>query len=99
MPIRIRAVGIALCVPLPGLVSSSEADNLKSAIQAIRQVGPDAKGSAEAAQAWRTLAAAQVEQLPLILGGMDGATPLARNWLRSAVDEVVDQAQRAKKPL
>jgi hypothetical protein len=40
-----------------------------------------------------------VEQLPLLLAGMDGATPLARNWIRAAVDEIVDSAERGKKPL
>jgi hypothetical protein len=30
---------------------------------------------------------------------MDGATPLARNWIRAAVDEIVERAERDKKPL
>ena len=45
------------------------------------------------------LAKTPIEQLPLLLAGMDGATPLARNWIRAAVDEIVERAERGKKPL
>src|SRR5262245_57765308 len=96
---RFAAVFAALCVAMPSLVRSAEVEDLKSAIHTIRQVGPEAKGSAEAAVAWMVLATAPVEQLPLLLAGMDGATPLARNWIRAAVDEVMEVADRGKKPL
>jgi hypothetical protein len=81
------------------LVRSADSDDLKSAIHTIRQVGPDGKGSAEAAGAWKLLAKSPIEQLPLLLAGMDGATPLARNWIRAAVDEIVESAEQGKKPL
>ena len=80
-------------------VVPAENEDLKSAIHVIRQVGPDGKGSAEAARAWKVLVKTPIEQLPLLLAGMDGATPLARNWIRTAVDEIVDRAERGKKPL
>ncbi len=96
---RFAAIITALSVVTPAVVRSAESEDLKSAIHTIRQVGPEGKGSAEAAVAWKVLAKTPIEQLPLLLAGMDGATPLARNWIRAAVDEIVESAERGKKPL
>ena len=96
---RFTAIITALSVVTPSVVHSDEREDLKSAIHTIRQVGPEGKGSAEAAGAWKVLARTPIEQLPLLLAGMDGATPLARNWIRAAVDEIVERAGRGKKPL
>src|SRR4051794_21429251 len=93
------AVITALSVVIPAVLRSAENENLKSALHTIRRVGPEGKGSAEAAGAWKVLARTPIEQLPLLLAGMDGATPLARNWIRAAVDEIVDSAERGKKQL
>src|SRR5580704_8582957 len=98
MILRFAAI-IALSVVTPAAVRSGESEDLKSAIHTIRRVGPDGKGSAESAEAWKVLAKTPVEQLPQLLVGMDGATPLARNWIRAAVDEIVESAERGKKPL
>ncbi|HEY1375335.1 MAG TPA: hypothetical protein VGF55_00995 [Gemmataceae bacterium] len=73
--------------------------DLARAIAAVRGVGPNGQGTAAAAQAWKRLAAADVAELPALLAGMDGASPLARNWLRSAIDPVLDRAARDKKPV
>jgi hypothetical protein len=72
---------------------------LKDLIEAVRRAGPDGEGSAEAAKAWRQLAAVGPADLPTLLVGMDGAGPLARNWLRSAIDRVLEQAATSKQPL
>src|SRR6476659_8292616 len=96
---RFAVTIIALSVVALTVVPSAESEDLKSAIHTIRQVGPEGKRSAEAAGAWKVLARTPIEQLPLLLAGMDGATPLARNWIRAAVDEIVDNAERGKKPL
>jgi hypothetical protein len=73
--------------------------DLKGPIEVLRGVGPNGKGSAEAARAWRELAAADIARLPEVLAGMDGAGPLARNWLRSAVDQILERARVDKKPV
>src|SRR5215469_16926360 len=93
------AIVVALAVATPSVARSGDNDDLKSAIHTIRRVGPDGKGSADAARAWKVLVKTPIEQLPLLLAGMDGASPLARNWIRAAVDEIVDSAERGKKPL
>ena len=78
---------------IAGLAPAGGAD-LRSAIDVIRGVGPNSQGSAPAAQAWRQLAGAEAGQLPELLAGMDGTSALARNWLRSALDEVIVRAHR-----
>ncbi len=55
-------------------------------LAAIRSVGPEGRGNAEAAAAWKKLAAGDANTLVPLLGGMDGANDLALNWLRAAVD-------------
>ena len=96
---RFAAIFTALSLVMTPVVRSDEIENLKSAIHVIRQVGPEGKGSAEAAGAWKVLSGTPIEWLPSLLTGMDGATPLARNWIRAAVDEIVERAERGKKPL
>jgi hypothetical protein len=73
--------------------------SLNNAITAVRRTGPDGEGSDAAAKAWRELAAAGAEDLPALLAGMDGASPLARNWLRSAIDCVLERAASTRQPL
>jgi hypothetical protein len=63
-------------------------------IAAIRAVGDAGQGSGPAANAWRALSLASPEQIPVILAGMDGANALAHNWLRAAVDAVVERARQ-----
>jgi hypothetical protein len=72
--------------------------SLKDAIAAVRRAGPDGEGSGAAAKAWRRLAAAGTDDLPALLAGMDGASPLARNWLRTAIDRVLERAAANRRP-
>jgi hypothetical protein len=71
--------------------------DLAKAIIAVRGAGPNGQGAAVAAAAWKRLAAADVAELPELLAGMDGASPVARNWIRAAIDPVLDRAGRDKK--
>ncbi|MBU6276701.1 MAG: hypothetical protein KGQ61_08685 [Planctomycetes bacterium] len=59
-----------------------------AALDTLRQVDHEGKGNAAAGTAWPVVAAAGVESLPRVLAAMDGANPLAFNWLRTAVDAV-----------
>jgi hypothetical protein len=68
------------------------ASPVTDAIPAIRAVDHEGKGNAAAAKAWAVLSAADASALPDILAAMDGANPLAANWLRAAVDAVVTRA-------
>lgn len=79
----------AACAALLLLATRLPAAPVAEALPAIRAVDHEGKGNAAAARAWQVLAAADAEALPEILAGMDGANPLAANWLRAAIDAVV----------
>ena len=86
-PAALGAVAFLLALP-GGAVASPVTD----ALPAIRGVDHEGKGNAAAAKAWGVIAAAEAAALPDILAGMDGANPIAANWLRSAIDAVVTKA-------
>lgn len=73
--------------------------DLSPAITAMRAVGPDGQGAEAAAKAWLSLCQADIAQVPDLLAAMDGANPLAKNWLRAAVDAVRDRGRAQGKPL
>ena len=62
-------------------------------------MGPEGQGHAEATRAWSQLAQRPAADLPALLAAMDGANPLARNWLRAAVDTLADRALASGEPL
>lgn len=80
-----------------GLVGSARgANDLGPAIETLRAVEREGKGNVAASKAWSQLtASASSDQLPVILEGLDGASPLAANWLRAAVDAVAERGLRA----
>ena len=73
--------------------------DLARSISDIRAAGPNGQGSAVAAKAWKRVADADASDLPALLAGMDSASSLARNWLRAAIDPVLERATAANKPL
>jgi hypothetical protein len=66
-------------------------DELAGQLKTIRAVGPKGQGHLAAKAAWKQLAKADAEKLPQVLAGMDGAGPLAQNWLRAAVDAIAER--------
>lgn len=88
------------------LISSVGAADVASAelgttalLKKIQAVGPKGKGHKQAIDAIQKLSAADVSELPQILTGMDGAGPLATNWIRAAVESVVQSAASEGKDL
>ena len=67
------------------------ADELPATIEAIRSIGPLGKNSPAAGQAWADLAKSDADQLTTILRGMQGANPLARNYLRAAFEAIAER--------
>lgn len=92
-----RLIAIGLAVSL--LSSNVGAATTAEAVQTIRTVGAEGRGNADASVAMRELAKAGARDLTTILAGMDGASPLALNWLRSAVESIVAREQAAGRPL
>ena len=61
------------------------AGNLSKPLEALRAVQKEGQGNAEASKAWQEITKADASNLPEVLQGMNGANPLAENWLRAAV--------------
>ncbi len=86
---------IAAILIMQGTAGAAE---LSTALKQLRAVGPKGAGHKEAGVAWKTVAAAPASDLPTVLAAMDGAGPLAENWLRSAA-ETIAQRQQAELPI
>lgn len=89
----LNAVLLASMVAVAGFGHlSAGAAELDTYVQSLRKVQPEGIGHREASYAWGQLVAqADADSLPTILAGMDGAGPLAENWLRAAVDAVAEK--------
>ncbi|MDZ4286927.1 MAG: hypothetical protein U0984_03160 [Prosthecobacter sp.] len=86
---------LSLCLAFLFAVHSYGAD-LQTALTQIRSVDREGKGNEAATAAWQTIAQADVAALPQVLVGMNGANPLAENWLRAAVSAIADRALATK---
>jgi hypothetical protein len=67
------------------------ADDAASAIATLRAVGSKGEGSKAAVAASKVAAALPVERLPMLLAGLDGANPIAANYLRGAIDAIAER--------
>ena len=83
---------IALLLLAPAGVLADEVD---SALAAISAVGPEGQGHAKAIAAWKRLSRSKPADLPRILAGLDGANPLAANWIRAAIETIAEKALSA----
>ncbi len=68
-------------------------------ISAVLKVGPEAANNASAATATAALAKSPAAQLPRILAALNQSNDLAANYLRSAIDTIVDRTLTAREGL
>lgn len=80
-------------------VAASESDDFAAAIATLKSATPGEGSTAERQAAWRTLAAAESKDLTRLLRGMRGASPLAENWLRTAVDAAAEAIGDERLPI
>lgn len=73
------------------------AGDLSQPIAALRAVQKEGQGNETASKAWQEIVKADASNLPEVLQGMNGANPLAENWLRTAVGVIADEALKSKK--
>ena len=85
--------GIFLCGPV---VCGAE---LSALLHTIRRVASDGSGNQEAARSWRELVEQDAADLPIILTALDGAAPLAANWLCLAVDTIAERTLARERAL
>ena len=88
------AVWTWLAVGVFCAAGTARAVELAAPLKAIQAVDREGDGHQEALAAWRQLVEADAAQLPEILAAMDGANPLAANWLRGAVEAIADRELR-----
>lgn len=91
------AVFIALLSVATSLGKLTAAE-LAPSLAKLQRVGPKGEGHAEATAAWKVVAAAKPQQLTAVLAAMDGANPLAENWLGAAA-EAIAQKHPAQLPV
>jgi len=90
LPLVAAATTLLVGIVLAGRILGAEIEPL---LEKLRAVGPEGRGHREAARAWAELVENRgAGQLPAILRGLDGANPLAANWIRTAVDAVAERA-------
>jgi hypothetical protein len=68
-------------------------------ISRIKAVSKEGAGNEEAAAAWRDLVGMGLDGLLPALVGLDDASPMAANWLRSAVNAVAEKEKAAGKKI
>ncbi len=78
-----------LMVSVSCLFADKSADE---AIATLVAVGPKGQGNEAASKAWPKAAALEAKKLPALLSAMDDANGLGQNWLRAAVDVIVERS-------
>ncbi|MDW8243959.1 MAG: hypothetical protein RMJ88_12175 [Thermogemmata sp.] len=73
--------------------------SVETAIAQLQQVGREGQGNAAAAQAWQTLVAAGRAAFFPALRAVREDQPIAANWLRTALDAIVEKEQAAGRTL
>lgn len=86
---------LAALVAATTVVNGADRADLEAALKTLRAVGGEGSGNRDAAAAWPLVANARPADLAVLLAGMDGAGPLAANWIRAAVDQVAEAAKPA----
>jgi hypothetical protein len=81
------------------LSSAAWGDEIDTALAAVRAVGPKGAGGDEAAQAMQKLSRLDAIELPRLFAALDGANPLAANYLRASIEAVADHASAASEKL
>ncbi|HIM28677.1 MAG TPA: hypothetical protein EYG57_03875, partial [Planctomycetes bacterium] len=93
---RFPTSALLLLVLLIEGVSTALGAGLDAELLKVRAIGPRGEGHEQAIEAIRKVSQAELDQLIEILDAMKAANPLARNWLRSAAERVVQRGDNAK---
>lgn len=84
-----------LLVAALAVAGEAKADEYTDALKSLQAVGPEAAGHKAAQTAWKVVAAGDVGKLPELLTALDTASPLAANWIRSAIEAIGERAEAA----
>jgi hypothetical protein len=75
------------------------AADVRALLHAVVQAGPENRGRKEAQVAYEELSRLSPADLPQLLVGLDGANPIAANWIRCALDTIVERAGKEQREL
>lgn len=67
------------------------AEELARALAVLRQAADDGADAPAVARAWTAVAQADAAALPTLLAALEGAGPVAANWIRSAADAIAER--------
>ena len=87
---------IPLLLVLSGILRAAPLDE---PIQRILAVGREGAGNAPAGEAWQALSNATGTDLPQLIRALRTANPLAANYLRAAIDALVEREASANRAL
>ena len=90
----IRFVSALTLLAAVSFSQSALAAELDPRVKKLLAVGPNGKGNVAAAAAWREIVESGPRELPGLLQALDDASPLAANWVRSAVDAIAARTLR-----
>jgi hypothetical protein len=90
---------VTLCVVGVMTPSGTADDDTMKALAAIRAVGREGKGNDDAGPAWKTLVSKGGPAIMPTLEAFDDTNPTAGNWLRTAIDAIVDAEKVAGRKL
>ncbi|RPI77623.1 MAG: hypothetical protein EHM42_13675, partial [Planctomycetaceae bacterium] len=75
------------------------AADIQPLIKTIKAVSSEGAGGRDAAKAFQQLIEAGPDSVPALLVSLDDANPLASNYLRNAIESIVDRAHDQKRQL
>lgn len=90
---------IAFAAVLAALAGRACAADLVKSLEILRAVGPQGAGNEAATAAWQEVARSDAAELPKLLSALDGANPLAANWIRTAIDAICERTLREGRSL
>lgn len=91
------ALGLSLTAGL--LSAAAAAEGPQAPLEVLLAVEREGAGNEQAQAAWRQLKQLDAAQLPELLAALDQASPLAANWIRSAIETITDRTLASGKPL
>lgn len=94
---KLAALGWFALVGSQAAVGAEPSAEVKAALATILSVDAEGKNNPEVSKAWQTVTGAGLTALLPTLGSFQKASPVAANWLRTAVEAIV-QGQQDKLP-
>ncbi|MDF1812637.1 MAG: hypothetical protein P1V20_10490 [Verrucomicrobiales bacterium] len=89
-----KKISALVCLVVCSLLVPAKADPVADSVAIIRKTGPEGAGSTAAAAAWETLSKLDASAIVPLLESMDGSGPVAKNWIRSALEVIFTKTAR-----